>query len=222
MIGPITGSVAENEGFSTWSQTRGYLRYRSPLAEVVALVGFLDRGRVPRDRVLMGSSGFAFDDQAMIAHVTSPFTDKIAPYRSNPHPPILASSLSPLPLAFRPFPPSRHLSPGSRLVSAREHVAIAQPPGNSITVDHLDHELTPYRARGRFTSASISLVYIYIRMYMYNIYTRGQGLLRLSSETSDRSFPADWDSENYDAVPRSSLKISLRNPIVKIGEKCRD
>lgn len=93
MIGPITGSVAENEGFPTWSQTRGYQRYQSPLAEV-ALVGFLDCGRVPRDRVLMGSSGFAFDDQAMIAHVTSPFTDKIAPYRSNPHPPILALSLS--------------------------------------------------------------------------------------------------------------------------------
>lgn len=93
MIGPITGSVAENEGFPTWSQTRGYHRYQSPLAEV-ALVGFLDCGRVPRDRVLMGSSGFAFDDQAMIAHVTSPFTDKIAPYRSNPHPPIFALSLS--------------------------------------------------------------------------------------------------------------------------------
>jgi len=42
------------------------------------------RLRVPRDQVLMGSSGFAFDDQAMIAHVTSPFTDKIAPYRSKP------------------------------------------------------------------------------------------------------------------------------------------
>ncbi|KAI4500876.1 hypothetical protein M0802_004087 [Mischocyttarus mexicanus] len=39
---------------------------------------------VPRDRILMGSPGFAHDDQAMIAHVTSPFTDKIAPYGSNP------------------------------------------------------------------------------------------------------------------------------------------
>jgi len=161
------------------------LRYRSPLAEV-ALVGFLDRGRVPRDRVLMGSSGFAFDDQAMIAHVTSPFTDKIAPYRSNPHPPILALSLSPS-LAFRPFPPSRHLSPGSRLVSAREHVAIAQPPGNSITVDHLDHELTPYRARGRFTSASISLVYI--RMYMY-VHARTRAPSSL--EWNERSLIPRW------------------------------
>lgn len=53
--------------------------------------------------VLMGSSGFAFDDQAMIAHVTSPFTDKIAPYRSNPHPPILALSLS-LSFFFRSSP----------------------------------------------------------------------------------------------------------------------
>lgn len=164
MIGPIKGSVAENEGFPTWSQTRGYQRYQSPLAEV-ALVGFLDCGRVPRDRVLMGSSGFAFDDQAMIAHVTSPFTDKIAPYRSNPHPLILALSLShSLSFFFRSFPLSfsSFLSPGSKLVFAREHVAIAQPPGNSITVDHLDHELTPYRACSRFTSASISLVYIRI------------------------------------------------------------
>ncbi|KAI4481296.1 hypothetical protein M0804_009416 [Polistes exclamans] len=49
---------------------------------------------VPRDRILMGSPGFALDDQAMIAHVTSPFTDKIAPYGST-HPPIL---LEPKPL----------------------------------------------------------------------------------------------------------------------------
>lgn len=75
------------------------------------------------------------------------------------------------------------------------------------------------RARSFYERLDISRIYIYVCICMY---TRGQGLLRLSSETSDRSFPADWDSENYDAVPRSSLKISLRNPIVKIGEKCRD
>jgi hypothetical protein len=169
MIGPITGSVAENEGFPTWSHSRGYStaishHWRRWLSSWLPWLL-----RVPRDRVLMGSSGFAFDDQAMIAHVTSPFTDKIAPYRSKPTPDDpLAHSFPfppvPLPL-YRLRAPSlslspsfpRHLSPGTRLVSAREHVAIAQPPGNSITVDHLDHELTPRRARSRFMSASISL-----------------------------------------------------------------
>lgn len=55
------------------------------------------------------------------------------------------------------------------------------------------------------------------------MHTQTRGLfLRLSGETNDRSFLADWDSENYDAVQRSSLKISSRNPIVKVEEKCRD
>jgi len=86
MIGPITGSVAENEGFPTWSHSRGYStaishHWRRWLSSWLPWLP-----RVPRDRVLMGSSGFAFDDQAMIAHVTSPFTDKIAPYRSKPTP----------------------------------------------------------------------------------------------------------------------------------------
>jgi len=161
MIGPITGSVAENEGFPTWSHSRGYStaishHWRRWLSSWLPRLP-----RVPRDRVLMGSSGFAFDDQAMIAHVTSPFTDKIAPYRSKPTPDDPLARSFPFPCRLAPLSSSpsssRHLSPGTRLVSAREHVAIAQPPGNSITVDHLDHELTPRRARSRFTSASISL-----------------------------------------------------------------
>lgn len=104
MIGPITGSVAENEGFSTWSHTpedttainRHWQRCRLSLARRRRRRRRFPRLRVPRDRLLMGSSGFAFDDQAMIAHVTSPFTDKIAPYRSNPptDPRTLSPSLS--------------------------------------------------------------------------------------------------------------------------------
>lgn len=135
----------------------------------------------------------------MIAHVTSPFTDKIAPRRSNPPTDPRTFLLSPsslflLPSVQSPFllPFSSSFSRFERLVSAREHVAIAQPPGNSITVDHLDHELTPCRARSRFTSASISLAYIYVHMCMY-IYTHGQDTalclsLSFSGETNDRSF----------------------------------
>jgi len=152
MIGPITGSVAENEGFSTWSHTpedttaigRHWRRWLSPVSSTAS------PSRSSPDGVVR----VAFDDQAMIAHVTSPFTDKIVPYRSNPptDPRTLSPSFSFFLLSFflsscASFPLHRHLSPGSRLVSAREHVAIAQPPGNSITVDHLDHELTPCRAR---------------------------------------------------------------------------
>jgi len=58
-------------------------------------------------------------------------------------------------------------------------------------------------------------------VYTYADADKGPSVFQVN-ETNDRSFPADWDSENYDAVPRSSLKISSQNPIVKVGEKCRD
>lgn len=137
------------------------------------------RLRVPRERVLMGSSGFAFDDQAMIAHVTSPFTDKIAPYRSNPPTDLPTLSLSPSLSFFLSVPPPspppsfsfplfasfllpRHLSPGSRLVFAREHVAdrAASREFNNCRSSRSRVNAMP-RAHS-FTSASIFLVYVHI------------------------------------------------------------
>lgn len=215
MIGPITGSVAENESFPTWSQdpripaaiSRHWRRWLSSASSTAV--------EVPRDRVLMGSSGFAFDDQAMIAHVTSPFTDKIAPYRSNPHPPILALSLFLLPL-FSSFSSSfarfetciRAGTCGDRAAS-REF--------NNCRSSRSRVNAVP-RAQSFYERLDISRIYIYV--YTYTCADKGSFVSQVKRAIAHS--PVDWDSENYDAVPRSSRKIFLRNLIVKIGEKCRD
>lgn len=175
----------------------------------------------------MGSSRFAFDDQAMIAHVTSPFTDKIAPYRSNPPTDLRTLSLS-LSLSFSfflssstfaSFLLSRHLSPEFDPFETCTRAGTCGDRAASREFNNCRSSRSRVNAMPRARAVVLRTPRYLSHVYVYT----GKGLLHLfSGETNDRSFPADWDSENYDAVPRSSLKISSRNLIVRVGGKCRD
>lgn len=206
--------------------TQGYCRYQPPLAEV-ALAGFLDCeslaieswwGRLGSPSMTKRWLLTSLPRLPIRSHLIGQ-THPLILVLFHSHPPSLPSPVCFLSFLFSSiclFLPSSSSSFSRFETCTRAGTCgdrAASREFNNCRSSRSRVNAMP-RAHSRFTSASIFLVYVYIH---------GQGLLHLFQvkRTIAHSF-ADWDSENYDAMLRSSLKISSRNLIVKIGEKCRD